>query len=314
MRGTRLPAMILAAAAMSAAFAGLGRAQSLIPQVPRRCASHPAEPLGPKILVQGVTFSGPSNPPGLTRDQMVDLIRSNAASASNPVHEPIWQVVRDAWQAEGYLRAVISADAKVIASGSGWKKLAYHVRTDPGPQYRVGLIRIESAVPHGKLAFSVLRLRGLVTLGGGQVFDRDRLIQGIRSIEAVYAREGYIDATVTPEVALNNQKDTANLSLVIDQGKQFRIDQVQAPGLDPSLEPMLHAKLKKGSVFDPDVIREFYRDEATALVRGASPADVQVRRNEKAGSVDLLLDFRACPQNASRTGAGGSAGPELPLD
>lgn len=313
MRGTRLPTTLLAAAAISALWPAGARAQMPVPPIPRRCQPRSRSVQSPKITVARVDFSGPSHPPDLTHDQMLQLISRHAARPEEERYFPMWQVVRGAWQDEGYLHAVVQAKRQLVDSGPDWRKLAYQIQVDPGPRYRLGLIEIDSADAGHQLLFSVMQLRSLVPLGDGQIFDMVKLREGMQAIQTLYARHGYIDETVSPETIVHDSTDTINLRLVVDQGKQFRIAQVQAPGLDPSLLPTLQSKLKRGSVFNPDVIREFYQDEATDIVSGASPSDLQVRRNEKAGTVDLLLDFRACPlksgANGSLSGAGSGTGP-----
>ncbi len=268
--------------------------QNQMASVPKRCEPNTVIPVEPKIIVDGVRFLGESHPPNLSRDQMIALIGRSAAQSKTRRFERVWMAVRGAWQRDGYFLAVAQVTPHVLASGPGWRKVSFTVRVDPGPRYKIGSIRVMSYNARRKLVFSENRLRKMVPLGWGDVANPEKIHGAIEQIAQLYARHGYLDFTAVPVFHIDNQHDRVSFVLELDQGRQYRIGEVKALGLPPLLEKALHKAFLHGEVFDASSVARFCRKEKWVLLPPLELAAEHVERNQKDGTVSVLLDFRRC--------------------
>jgi hypothetical protein len=265
-------------------------------KLPKRCLPRPAATHPPKVLIDRVTFDKTDVPAGVGQAEFVASLQERASDAGSEWLPAVRRAVRDAWQDAGYFRAVPSIRSQVSGTGAGHVALTIHV--DPGPRYRLSGIQIRTTDPGGKLLFPEDTLRNLIPLNYGEILNASKIREGLRAIERYYGTKGYIDMTATPGFHLHPKTDTISFYVFVDQRKQYRVGRMTILGLDPSVESTLKSKMAPGDIFNWELVLDFYQSQQSVLPRDATPDDDQVYRVPKTDTVDVWLDFRACPAEA----------------
>src|ERR1700722_25889 len=118
--------------------------------------------------------------------------------------------------------------------------------------------------------------------------------EGLSAVAGVYKKRGFIEGTITSNLAINDEKQTVALILEISQGQRYYWGNIRVIGLNPELETIL-PRLAKDSVVNPKLIADFYQEYKSLLPVGASQEIVEWRRNEALAVLDLTFDFSAVP-------------------
>lgn len=202
--------------------------------------------------------------------------------------------VRAAYQNEGYFTADVIAQAvKVDGAEPPQYDLAVQVR-DAGPQYRLGDLNIVKAT-----VFPTQQLRDLFPIQQGQIFSRVKIAKGLEALRRLYGTQGYINVTVVPTSEFDDNSGLANLTIDVDEGKQFRLRSMQMLGLDVATRARVLSALdlKPGDVYNAEAWERVLQVVPNLPPHGTD-ADTTVKRlDERKGLVDILMDFRApnCP-------------------
>jgi hypothetical protein len=202
-----------------------------------------------------------------------------------------------AWQEQGYFRVHTSAESQILSRDFTTQHVSITVHINEGPQYRLGEVEFRSAQgrPPAPDLFSPEELRQQIPLREGDLFNVQKIREGLDALRRLYLRKGYIDFTASPISSVDDVQQTVSLLFELDPQKQFRVSTIEILGLDPAMESLLRSQIRSGDIFDATLINSFYKDHKSALPPDASPADSEVRRNLKDGTVDIKLDFRPCP-------------------
>lgn len=208
--------------------------------------------------------------------------------------------VRGRLRDRGYFKATATAKATKLWSDATETGVVVAIRAVPGPQYRTEDIRIESTDPANPLAVSPEVLRGLIPLQRGELFSTARVRAGLENLARAYGREGYVDMTPEPDTQVDDARGTVDLVIKIDQQTQYRVGSIEFLGLNDVTQGKFRESLPQpGEVFDRTKLDEFFQVNRTILPPDASRDDVTVERDNKARTVRILFDFRACPQHSN---------------
>ncbi len=271
---------------------------ALAQKVPKRCLPHPAATHPPKVFIDQVTFDRTDLPDGVDQAQLVASLKERALDAGSEWQPTARRTVKEAWQDAGYFQAVPTLKPHVTGGGPGGRHVALTIHVDPGPQYRLSRIRIQTTNPGGQLLFSEETLRKMIPLNYGEILDVGKIREGLDAIREFYATRGYIDMTATPGFHVHSKIDRVSFYVFLHQGRQYRVGQMTILGLNSSMESLLKSKLAPGDIFDWNRVLDFYQSQQPVLPPHASPKDDEVYRVPKTGKVDVWLDFRACPARA----------------
>jgi len=251
--------------------------------------------VGNKIIVDSVKFDGPISLPDSIRQRVVaELKQQRFPADSEWLNEIADGTIMRAWEDDGYFKVVATAKAELWRSDSAGQHVAVTVRVDEGPQFFLGNLAFRSADPDEPLAFTREELRKQVPLQEGSIFAADKIRGSLERFRHLYVSEGYIDFTAEPEFDIDAANRRINLTLVLDQQRQYRVGRIIVLGLNPKLETALLSKINPGDVFNPSAIHEFILENKSALPWDASSADMKMKRNIAARIVDLTFDFFTC--------------------
>lgn len=206
--------------------------------------------------------------------------------------------VRGALQNRGDFKVTATAKLTTLQTEGADFSVAAAIRAIPGPQYRMGNIRFESAGSSHPLMLSAEVSRGLTPLQKGELFNIERLGVVLQNLAPAYGREGYIDMTTEPEFKMDDDRKTIDLLLKIKEEAQYRVVAIDFRGVNNGTRKKLMDSLPEpGEVFDKTKLDSFFQVNRGTLPPDASRDDVTVEQNTKMRTVRILFDFRECPEH-----------------
>jgi outer membrane protein assembly factor BamA len=257
------------------------------------CTPSPVDkrPSGPEVAIAELSFEGNLHLAIADQDQIATSLKERTYSGElDGVVSEVEERVRRAWQDHGYVKVQAHGDASVLTSSPASERIAVTVQLDEDQQYRLEDIRFNN----NRAISNVDALRSLFPLKDGDIFSREEIAKGLDNLRFAYRQLGFINFTSIPNTQFNDERQTISLVIDIDEGKQFHVSRVSLLGLDDHvLEDSL---LKRGNVYDQRVVDLFLQEHASSLPSGASPDPrVDLRLDERAATVAITFDFRACP-------------------
>jgi outer membrane protein assembly factor BamA len=197
----------------------------------------------------------------------------------------------------GYFKAKVKVDARLLDGNERRNRYALTLHIEEGWQYRLGNVRFKPEDPDKPpLAFSAGDLRQRVHMRRGDLFSAGTVRSSIEEITKLYATKGYIDMVPEPVVRNDDGRGAIDLIMKIDEGKQYRVGQVDFFGLDESSQNQLKPQLRPGEPFNTALVDELLKRNKSLLPDDASWQDVHLTRNTKEGVVDVRFDFYSCPK------------------
>jgi outer membrane protein insertion porin family len=114
-------------------------------------------------------------------------------------------------------------------------------------QYRIGSIKII-----GSTQFSTDIVKLVLGLTSGNVFDELQLRKGFDNLKRLYGARGYVNFTAVPVPDIDEQNKAVNLTINIDEDRQFRIGHIVFTGNTTISEDKIRRELlvKEGYVFN----------------------------------------------------------------
>jgi outer membrane protein assembly factor BamA len=207
--------------------------------------------------------------------------------------------VRVALQNRGYFKATPAAKLTTTDTQGTEVSVAAIISAEPGPQYRAGDIRVESA-DGSSLQFSPAVLRGLIPLQTGDLFSVGAIRTGLDNLRRAYVREGYVDMTAEPVLDIDEADETIDMVIKVDQQVQYHIGSIELLGVNAaSQHKLLESLPKSGEIFDGTRMEDFFKVNRATLPPDVSGDDVNVSRDLKPRTVAILFDLRTCPPHSN---------------
>lgn len=232
----------------------------------------------------------------IRRDEfsMVQGHRFNSTDKEDEEDE-LAELTRGFLQNDGYFRVKTWASLRKTGAGSERAQYDAIVFVIEGDQYKLGRVTFRSAEPEVPLAFPLEQLRNLYPTQEGGIFRPEEVREWLHNIRRLYADHGYIDFTSEPRTEITAPTDIVNVTMVLDQGKQFRISDFTVETMNPKLEQALRSSMKPGDVFNYSTWLRLLKANKDLLPDGFSPSEVEMRRNVKDGTVQINVNALTCP-------------------
>ena len=255
----------------------------------------------PRITIASIYFQGQTPLPQTVQTQLVRTFRRY----TQPFHDSDAQIlltefseagVKAALHDRGYFRASVEAEAKLLSADAHEKRYSFIIRVTAGPLYRLGSVNFMSAPDSDSaLVFPSAQLRNLIPLAPGEVFNVSKIRHGLDAITRLYGSNGYIDATVEPDIHVDDHRPILDVVLKIDAQGQYRVGKVVVVSSDTNVKAFVNTNLKTGQVFNNEAIQRLLRRYKSELPADASERDISVIRNTAYKTLDITFDFWSCP-------------------
>lgn len=278
---------------------------------------------GPKVKVGDITFDGVEQlSPRQVRRSMANskpigipysifLENMFAKSFDSVKLEEDKQRLSSFYQERGYFRAR-AIDTKVTMRDVGGgkfriplfypnkpgKRADLHLTVEEGPQYRLNEIKFE-----GIKLFNTPEelMRPLFQMDKGDIFSTKKLREGLENMRKVYGEYGYIDFVPEPSFDPVPDTDQMNLTLSVDEGKQFFVRRIEFAGNTTTRDKVIRRELlvDEGDFFNTrlwevSILRLNQLGYFDAL-KNEEATDIQ--RDNRTNTVDLTLSVRERGRN-----------------
>jgi outer membrane protein assembly factor BamA len=163
------------------------------------------------------------------------------------------------WADRGYFRAEVTATTEQLGHDPTSEHVAVILHVSAGRRYKTGEIKLMTT-DGSPPVFPFDELRQLIPLQRGDIFETSKLRQGFDNLSKRYGEIGYINFTSEPNFDLNDEAGVIDLTLRLDQEKQYRVGSVTIEGLDPGVESELRSLMPIGELYNSTKVREFLRE------------------------------------------------------
>jgi hypothetical protein len=125
----------------------------------------------------------------------------------------------------------------------------------------------------------------------GDTYSRADMVNGLENLKNAYGRLGYINFTPVPTPTVDDQTRMVSFDIDIDEGKQFRINDVVVLGLDEARKQSVLKAFPIGQIYDEGKAGEFFKQHS---LDPEGPFVADRRLDEAKGTVAIIVDGRHC--------------------
>ena len=149
-----------------------------------------------KINIVGVEFWGENSLSDAARTKLAETIQRSEIEVFPEEPDTSWanvlraQTINKPLHAQGYFMASTEVTPYLAKAEPDQRSYIVSFTIETGPQYHVGTLQVVEAT-----AFTPTELMKQIHLSPGEVFDDDKIWQGIKSMKRLYGAKGYIDMT-----------------------------------------------------------------------------------------------------------------------
>ena len=291
---------------------------------------------GPKVRVGRIRFRGNKHindrtlraamknlkPIGIPHSIFLEKIFSKTYDATKLEEDT--ERVRAEFQNRGYFKALVE-DPKteihdtghtgfhipLLQPGMG-KSVDITMPIEEGDRYRLGTITFKN----NKAITNNAALRNLFPMKDGDIFSREKIAKGLENLRKAYGEAGYINFTSVPETAFDDEKKTVNMTIDVDEGKQFYVRRIEFQGNTTTRDKVIRREvaMEEGQIYNSRLWEmSLMRLNQLGYFEKLKPDDPDTTErhlDEKAGTVDLTLKVKERGKNSigMQGGVSGLAG------
>ncbi len=244
-----------------------------------------------KLLVCQVFFS---NEPALLDKEMQQAVQPlinrdySRIKARAIIETSVIPVLRK----HGYLRATVQPPSGGIEQSCP-RGVTIRTPVEFGPAYAW-----DKAIWSGNKVISTQALDIMLAMRSGEIANGLKIDVGLAAIIRAYGKQGYVTLQVAPKLDFDDVNKRVALTVVINEGPQFRMGNLTVLGLSANGANMFKElwQIKTGDVYDATYLGEFLKRLVDA---GGIPADqinrikTDVKPDKQRLTVDVAIDFNA---------------------
>jgi beta-lactamase regulating signal transducer with metallopeptidase domain len=162
-------------------------------------------------------------------------------------------------------------------------------------QYRIADIKVT-----GAKAVDEAQIRFRVGLVPGQVYNEDQLRSGLEALKWVYGSLGYVNFVPEPRIDFDEQRKVVNLTLDIDEDRQFRINRINFTGNTTTRDDLIRRELliEEGQVFNSSLWEQsLARLNQLGYFDEVNNGDVEIKPSPTEPTLDINLRLKEKGRN-----------------
>jgi len=154
-------------------------------------------------------------------------------------------------------------------------------------------------------------MRPLFGMTEGDTFSTEKVRKGVKNAQKLYGEFGYIDAVVEPDFDPHNDAGTLDMTLNVDEGKQFFVRRIDFSGNTTTRDKVIRRELliDEGDLFNTRLweisILRLNQLGYFEPLKEEEAADI--KRDTKTDTVDLTLKVKERGKNSIQLNGGVSA-------
>lgn len=254
------------------------------------CAAAQTASPEPEITVRNLTLNtSPDVLPADTQQQIIQSVRGHTYKRS--YLEEITQRVRFGLQTYGYFQAKVSDPSITVVTETPQQEVVdITLAVNEGQRYRLKDISFT-----GGKVFSSDELRAQFRIADGDIFNTEKIRQGLDALRHMYESKGYVNFTPVPNTQADRTSHAISLTVDIDEGAQFRIGGLVLDG--PAPQPGVGRKVLEnwkqyqGQIYNPQILEQFLRDNSALLPPGVSWKDLSTQPDGSRHILNFRLDL-----------------------
>ncbi len=279
---------------------------------------------GPKVKVGKIRFRGNKHindrtlraamknlkPIGIPHSIFLEDIFSKTYDATKLEEDT--ERVRAEFQNRGYFKVLVD-DPKTEIHDTGHtgfhvpglqpglgKSVDITMPIEEGERFHLGTIIFKNnkAIPNQAA------LRSLFPMKDGDIFSREKIAKGLENLRKAYGEAGYINFTSVPDTKFDDEKKTVDLTIDVDEGKQFYVRRIEFQGNTTTRDKVIRREiaLEEGQIYNSRYWElSLLRLNQLGYFEQLKPDDnntTERHLDEKAGTVDLTLKVKEKGKNS----------------
>jgi outer membrane protein insertion porin family len=279
---------------------------------------------GPKVKVGRINFDGNRNvskrvlrnamknlkPIGIPHSIFLENLFAKTYDATKLEEDT--ERVRYEYQNRGYFKALVQ-DPKteihdtghqgfhipLLQKGPG-KAVDITMPIEEGEKYHLGSINFKN----NKAITNTKALRSVFPIKDGDIFSRDKIAKGLEELRKQYGALGFINFTSVPDTQVDEEKKLINLTIDVDEGKQFYVRRIEFAGNTTTRDKVIRREiaLEEGQVYNSRLWElSLLRLNQLGYFEALKPDDPNTtdrKLDEKNGTVDLTLKVKEKGKNS----------------
>jgi outer membrane protein assembly factor BamA len=171
--------------------------------------------------------------------------------------------VRDSLQRLAYFKA-LAAEPRIsfVKRAGNGGVIDMTVAVHEGLRYRLGRITFT-----GGTVYPTERLRKAVPMETGELFNTEKMRQGIKNLRDLYA--SYLNFTPVPDTTIDDLRGTVDVTFYLDEGSLFRFGPLVLDGAEPhpgAGKALLESwKALQGQPYNPKRLQQWFVDNRSNL-------------------------------------------------
>jgi outer membrane protein insertion porin family len=214
--------------------------------------------------------------------------------------------IRGLYQDNGYFKVLVKDPVLENIDTQGWrwgvpvvmgrtngKAVNITIPIEEGQKYTMGTLKIASSDPDKALSLKAEALKAAFPLKQGDVFSTAKIRKALEDYTKIYGQYGFIDFVPTPETDIDEAAKRIDVTMKFDEGKQYYVRRIDFSGNTTTRDKVIRRQLliDEGQLFNKrawelSVLRINQLDYFDKLDPDKA---VEIKRNQKQGTVDLLL-------------------------
>ncbi len=207
--------------------------------------------------------------------------------------------LKSLYQERGYLNMKYGEpEVKIVEGPRGFipllrktkKQFYIKVPIDEGSLYRLNAMTFE-----GNTLFKSEQLMNNIGLKPGDIANYKAVKDGMQNIKKLYGIYGYIDFDISPSLKIDEAKKTADITFNIEQGRQYRVNQIEFFGNTRTRDKVLRREfqLVEQEVFSQQLLDlSVQRINQLGYFEKIEEKDYEIKRHPSEALVDVIVTVK----------------------
>jgi outer membrane protein insertion porin family len=216
--------------------------------------------------------------------------------------------VRGLYQDNGYFKVVVKDPilenidttgfrmGVPIAGRTHGKAVNITIPIEEGERYRMGTLKIVSADPDKALSLKVDALKTIFPLHQGDIFSAAKIRKAMQDYTKAYGQYGFIDFTAEPQFDIDDAAKRIDITLRFNEEKQYYVRRIDFVGNTTTRDKVIRRELllDEGQLFNKRAweVSILRLNQLDYFDRIEEDKAVEIKRNQKEGTVDLTLKLK----------------------
>src|SRR5260221_1141542 len=224
------------------------------------------------------------------------------------VNEDLEGGVRGLYNDNGYFKVVVNEPTLESVDTQGnrlgvpltgrthGKGVNINIKIDEGERYKMGTLKIVSADPDKALSLKVDALKSIFPLKEGDIFSAAKIRKAMQDYTKAYGQYGFIDFTPEPQFDIDDAAKRIDITLRFTEEKQYYVRRIDFVGNTTTRDKVIRRELllDEGQLFNKRAweISILRLNQLDYFDRIEEDKAVEIKRNQKEGTVDLTLKLK----------------------